>query len=433
MRVVDLIKKKRDGQALTPHEIGFLVRGYTSGEIPDYQMSAFLMAVVWRGMSDEETFALTVEMLQSGCVLDLSDIPGIKVDKHSTGGVGDKTSLILAPLAAAAGVPVPMISGRGLAHSGGTLDKLESIPGFRVNLSVDEYRRTLKQIGLVLIGQTSEIAPADRKLYALRDVTATVECIPLIAGSIMSKKIAEGIDALVLDVKVGKGAFMKTEDGARRLAETLVGIGRSMGKQVRALITDMNQPLGQAVGNALEVRESLETLKGRGPEDLTTLSVELAAHMVVLGERAASLDKARELVKNLIASGAGLEKFRQLIEAQGGDPLVVDDDDRLPKAALKQEYKAETDGFLLEMDAERIGIASMVLGAGRERVDSPIDHAVGIWLSRKVGDHVARGDVLCTVYYNDEARLKAAAEELRGAFVIGEQDPPKENLIKMVL
>jgi pyrimidine-nucleoside phosphorylase len=264
-------------------------------------------------------------------------------------------------------------------------------------------------------------------------VTATVECIPLIAGSIMSKKIAEGIDALVLDVKVGKGAFMKTEDGARRLAETLVGIGRSMGKQVRALITDMNQPLGQAVGNALEVRESLETLKGRGPEDLTTLSVELAAHMVVLGERAASLDKARELVKNLIASGAGLEKFRQLIEAQGGDPLVVDDDDRLPKAALKQEYKAETDGFLLEMDAERIGIASMVLGAGRERVDSPIDHAVGIWLSRKVGDHVARGDVLCTVYYNDEARLKAAAEELRGAFVIGEQDPPKENLIKMVL
>jgi pyrimidine-nucleoside phosphorylase len=433
MRVVDLIKKKRDGQELAPDEIGFLIRGYTRGEIPDYQMSAFLMAVVWRGMSDEETFALTVEMLQSGHVLDLSDIPGIKVDKHSTGGVGDKTSLILAPLAAAAGVPVPMISGRGLAHSGGTLDKLESIPGFRVNLSVDEYRQTLKQIGLVLIGQTDEIAPADRKLYALRDVTATVDCIPLMAGSIMSKKIAEGIDALVLDVKVGKGAFMKTEEGARRLAETLVGIGRSMGKQVRALITDMNQPLGQAVGNALEVMESIETLKGRGPEDLTTLSVELAAHMVMLGERAASLDEARELVKGLIASGAGLEKFRQLIEAQGGDPRVTDDYDRLPEAALMRVYKAETDGFMLEIDAERMGIASMVLGAGRERVDSPIDHAVGIWLYKKVGDRVSRGDVLCTVYYNDEARMKSAAEKLRGAFVIGEQDPQKESLIKMVL
>jgi len=433
MRIVDIIKKKRDGQELSPSEMALLVQGYTRGEIPDYQMAAFLMAVLWRGMSFQETLLLTDEMVKSGHVLDLSDIPGVKVDKHSTGGVGDKTSLVLGPLAAAAGVLVPMISGRGLAHSGGTLDKLESIPGFRVNLPVEAFRETLKKVGLVLVGQTDEIAPADRKLYALRDVTATVDSLPLMASSIMSKKIAEGIDALVLDVKVGKGAFTKTEDEARHLAEMLVGIGRGVGKQVQALITDMNQPLGQAVGNALEVIESIEALKGRGPEDLTTLSVELAARMAVLGGRAATLDHARDLMKGLIASGAGLEKLRQVIEAQGGDPRVVDDYDRLPKAAYMYPYKAETDGFIVEMNAELIGLASMQLGAGRERVDSLIDHAVGIVLQKKVGERVARGDLLCTIYYNDETRLRAAADKLRAAFVIGEEAPPKNDLIKMVL
>jgi len=323
MRVVELIKKKRDGGELSRDEITFLIRGYTRSEIPDYQMAAFLMAVFYQGMSLAETVALTQEMIHSGQVVDLSEIPGKKVDKHSTGGVGDKTSLVLAPLVAAAGVPVPMISGRGLAHSGGTLDKLESIPGFRVNLSLDEYRQVLKKVGLVLIGQTEKIALADKKLYALRDVTATVESIPLIAASIMSKKLAEGIDGLVLDVKTGGGAFMKTFDEARRLAETLVTIGQHTGKQVTALITDMDQPLGRAVGNSLEVIESIETLKGHGPPDLTELSVELAAHMVVLGERAGTVEEARGMVTEQINNGRGLERFRAVIEAQGGDPEVA--------------------------------------------------------------------------------------------------------------
>ena len=318
MRVVDLIRKKRDGYALTPEEIAFLIRGYTRGEIPDYQMAAFLMATVWRGMTLEETLALTEEMVRSGYTLDWSHLPEAKVDKHSTGGVGDKTSLVLTPIVAAAGVRVPMISGRGLAHTGGTLDKLESIPGFRVQLPVEAIRRVVEQVGAVLVGQSEELVPADRKLYALRDVTATVECLPLIVASIMSKKIAEGLDALVLDVKVGKGAFMKTETEARDLAERLVDVGRRLGKRVRALITDMNQPLGRAIGNALEVIESVETLKGRGPEDLRTLSLELAAHMLVLGHQATSLEEARERAERLLHSGAALEKFRQIIEAQGG-------------------------------------------------------------------------------------------------------------------
>jgi pyrimidine-nucleoside phosphorylase len=433
MRVVDLIKKKRDGNELTPEEISFLIQGYTRGEIPDYQMAAWLMAVVWRGMNERETRALTEEMVRSGRVLDLSDIPGLKVDKHSTGGVGDKTSLILAPLAAASGVPVPMVSGRGLGHTGGTLDKLEAIPGFRVHLSLDEVRETLRRVGCVLSGQTNEIAPADKKLYALRDVTATVDCIPLMAASIMCKKLAEGIDALVVDVKVGSGAFLKTEREAAQLARTLVAIGESMGKRVRALITDMNQPLGRAVGNALEVIESLDVLKGQGPEDVTALSLELTAQMLVLGQRAEDLVQARERVRQLLERGAGLEKFRRLIEAQGGDPHVVDDYGRLPQARHRLEYRAETEGFLVAMDTEGIGRAAMLLGAGRDRIDSPIDHAVGLVLARKIGDVVTREDVLCTVYYNDETKLSAALPLLRESFIIGDAPPEPPPLIRKVI
>jgi pyrimidine-nucleoside phosphorylase len=433
MRVVDLIKKKRDGGELSRDEIASLVSGYTRGEIPDYQVSAFLMAVFHRGMSRAETVALTQEMIHSGQVVDLSDIPGKKVDKHSTGGVGDKTSLVLAPLAAAAGVPVPMVSGRGLGHSGGTLDKLESIPGFRVNLPLDEYRQVLKKTGLVLIGQTAEIAPADKKLYALRDVTATVESIPLMAASIMSKKLAEGIDGLVLDVKTGGGAFMKTYDDARRLAETLVAIGQHTGKQVRALITDMDQPLGRAVGNSLEVIESIETLKGQGPPDLTELSVELAAHIVVLGERAESLEAARAIVTEQISNGHGLEKFRAVIEAQGGDPVVVDDYGKLPTAKHTFDLWAETDGYVARIDAETVGWASMWLGAGRERLDSPIDHAVGVVLHRKVGDVVHRSEPLCTIHYNALEKLEAVRQRLASAFTISDDPPSPKVLVKGII
>ncbi|MCS6816997.1 MAG: thymidine phosphorylase [Blastocatellia bacterium] len=433
MRVVDLIRKKRDGQALAPEEIAFLIRGYSRGEIPDYQMAAFLMATMWRGMTMEETLVLTEEMVRSGRTLDWGHLLEAKVDKHSTGGVGDKTSLVLAPIVAAAGGRVPMISGRGLAHTGGTLDKLESIPGFRVQLPLETIRQLVERVGAALVGQTEEIVPADRKLYALRDVTATVECVPLIVASIMSKKIAEGIDALVLDVKVGKGAFMKSEDEARDLAERLVDVGRRMGKRVRALLTDMNQPLGRAVGNALEVIESIETLKGRGPEDLRALSLELAAHMLLLSDRAANLDTARQMAERVLHSGAALEKFREIVEAQGGDPRVVDDYARLPQARFRMDYRAEVAGVVVEAHAERLGQASMLLGAGREHLHAPIDHAVGLIIHKKVGEPVIRGEVLCTLHYNSEERLPRALEQVRAAFVIGAAAPKPEPLIKAVV
>ncbi len=433
MRVVDLIKKKRDGGELSQHEISHLVRGYTGGDVTDYQMAAFLMAVYFRGMTPAETVTLTREMIASGQVVDLSDIPGKKVDKHSTGGVGDKTSLVLAPLAAAAGVVVPMISGRGLAHTGGTLDKLESIPGFRVDLSLDEYRRVLASVGLVLSGPTGELAPADKKLYALRDVTATVDSVPLIVSSILSKKVAEGIDGLVVDVKVGSGAFMPTFDRARALAEALVTTGRRLGLEMRALITDMDQPLGRAVGNALEVIESIETLKGRGPADLTELSVELAAHMVVLANRAGTVDEARQRVRECLATGAGLEKFRAVIEAQGGDPAVVDDYQRLPRARHRRELRARRDGVIARIDAAAVGRACMQLGAGRERLESPIDPAVGIVLHKKVGDPVETGAPLCTIVYNDARRLPDAERLLDDAFVIAPEMPPLRPLVKAVM
>ncbi len=429
MRAVDVIFKKRDGGSLSREEISFFVSGVTAGTLPDYQAAALLMAVVLRGMTAEETAWLTDAMVHSGVRVDLSDIPGVKVDKHSTGGVGDKTSLVLAPLAAACGVPIPMMSGRGLGHTGGTLDKLESIPGFRVNLSLDEMKEALGRVGCAMIGQTAEIAPADRKLYALRDVTGTVESIPLISASIMSKKIAEGIDALILDVKTGRGAFMKTEADSRRLAESLVAIGTASGVKTEAIITRMDAPLGRAVGNALEVIECLEVLNGRGPADLVDLSVALAARMLVLGRVAADPSDAERKVRAAVASGAGLERFRRIIEQQGGDPHVVDDYGRLPAAPERQVVTAPRAGFLASLDAELIGRASVVLGAGRDRVDDLIDPAVGIVVIAKPGDELRAGDAVLELHFRDRGRRDLAATLAARAIQIEESRPSGGPLI----
>jgi pyrimidine-nucleoside phosphorylase len=433
VRAVDLIQRKRDGGELTAEEIAFFVRGYTDGRVPDYQASALAMAVFFKGMSPAEIAALTDSMMRTGEVLDLSDLPGPKADKHSTGGVGDKTSLVLAPLAAACGVYVPMISGRGLGHTGGTLDKLESIPGFRVRLTLAEFRAVLAACGLALIGQTPEIAPADRKLYALRDVTATVESLPLIAASIMSKKLAEGIDALVLDVKCGDGAFLRSRDEARTLAETMLGIGRGLGKKVAALLTDMEQPLGRTVGNALEVAESVDTLKQRGPRDLESLSVELAARMVHLAGAAPTLDAARARVREALASGAGLERLRRVIERQGGNPQVCDDLSLLPQARERVAIKAQRDGRVARLGARAIGHAAMLLGAGRETVDSRIDPAVGFVFHKKVGDPVAMGEPIVTVHANSTARLEPALARLREAITVAPEAPPRGQLVLDIL
>jgi pyrimidine-nucleoside phosphorylase len=433
MRAVDVILRKRGGQELTRDEIAFFVEGYTRGAIPDYQASALAMAVFFKGMTPAETVSLTEAMMRTGEVLDLRELPGPKVDKHSTGGVGDKTSMVLAPLAAACGVYVPMISGRGLGHTGGTLDKLESIPGFRVGLSLDEFRSVLRKSGLGLIGQTPEIAPADRKLYALRDVTATVESRPLIAASIMSKKMAEGIDALVLDVKTGDGAFMVKEEDSRALAEAMLAIGKGMGKKVVALITDMEQPLGRTVGNALEIAECVETLQGKGPEDLETLSVELAAWMLQLAGAEATLDAARARVRDALASGAGLRKFQEVIGLQGGDPRVCDDLTRLPRAAETVELRAEAGGRVTGIACRAVGTAAMLLGAGRETVDSRIDPAVGLVLRKKVGDAVGTGEPLATVHVNDRSRLDEALGLLRQAIRVGAEPPAPRPLVRAVL
>jgi pyrimidine-nucleoside phosphorylase len=429
MRAVDVILKKRDGGTLNRDEIRFFVSGVTTGELPDYQASALLMAVVLRGMSADETAWLTDAMVHSGLRLDLSDIPGVKVDKHSTGGVGDKTSLVLAPLVAACGVPVPMMSGRGLGHTGGTLDKLESIPGFRVNLSLDEMRVALFRAGCVMIGQTAQIAPADRRLYALRDVTGTVESIPLISASIMSKKIAEGIDALVLDVKTGSGAFMKTESDSRHLAESLVAIGNASGVKCEAIISRMDSPLGCAVGNGLEVVECLEVLKGRGPADLVDLSVELAARMLVLGRAAGDRLEAERKVRGAIASGTGLERFRRIIEQQGGDSHVVDDYRRIAAAPQREVVRAPRQGFLAGLDAALVGRASVALGAGRDRVEDSIDHAVGIMVVAKPGAQVRAGDPVLELHYRDRARLGAAAALAARAIKIEDNQPIVEPLV----
>jgi pyrimidine-nucleoside phosphorylase len=423
MRAVDILRKKRDGYVLDRGEIEAFVQGVTARTWPEYQTSALLMAIVLRGMNAEETATLTRAMVESGQKLDLSDLPGVKVDKHSTGGVGDKTSLVLAPLAAACGVVVPMMSGRGLGHTGGTLDKLESIPGFRVGLTVPEFRAQLKKVGCALIGQTAEIAPADKILYALRDVTATVESIPLITGSIMSKKIAEGIGALVLDVKCGRGAFMKNRTDARKLAQSLVATGNANGVRTQALVTAMDAPLGRAVGNALEVIESLETLKGRGPADLESLSVALAARMVLLSGQASTLAPAETMVRQALLSGRGLEKFRDIMSHQGGNPKVVDDYSHLPSAPRRTVMKAERSGYVTDLDAELIGRATMVLGAGRDRVEDVIDPAVGAIIFKTRGDRVDAGEALVELHYREEAWLGAAMELVRQASVIAETPP----------
>ncbi|HEY2459635.1 MAG TPA: thymidine phosphorylase [Candidatus Acidoferrum sp.] len=434
MRAVDLIRKKRDSGEHSREEIDFLVSGYTRGEIPDYQIAAWLMAVWLRGMSRVEFAALTEAMLHSGVVLDLSDLPGKKVDKHSTGGVGDKTSLILAPIVAAGGLTVPMISGRGLGHTGGTLDKLESIPGFTVNLSLDDFRRVLRQCGMGLIGQTAEIAPADKKIYALRDATSTVESIGLICASIMSKKLAEGIDALVLDVKTGSGAFMKSEADSIRLAEVMVETGQSMGKRVVALITDMSQPLGRTAGHANEIVECIEVLNGRGPADLRELSIELSAWMFFLGERTKTLDEGRHLAEKMISSGQAKEKFKQGIALQGGDHRVIDEPDRLPKAKFRSEVASSSSGFITATDCQQLGTALAMLGGGREKKEDSIDHAVGLEFHKRIGDRVQKGESLVTIHYNAESKLTAAQAVIARSFEIA-AEPPREKpqLIRRII
>ncbi len=434
MRIVDVIRRKRDGGELTRDEINYIISAYTAGAIPDYQISALLMAILLKGSSSAELTAITEAMLHSGEVLDLSDIPGRKVDKHSTGGVGDKTSLVIAPVVAAAGAVVPMISGRGLGHTGGTLDKLESIPGFNVNLSLDEFRRVLRECGCGLIGQTAEIAPADKKLYALRDVTGTVESPALICGSIMSKKMAEGIDALILDVKTGSGAFMKKQEDAVYLAELMVETGRRMGKRVVALITDMSQPLGNAVGNAMEVQECIDVLSGKGPEDLAKLCLELSGWMLYLADRVPDVDSGRTMAAQTIINGAALAKFGEIITLQGGDASVLRSRDRMPRATHRIDIASPAAGFVSAIMCEQVGTACVVLGGGREKKEDTIDPAVGIMVDKKLGDAVLQGEPLCNVWYNSDARLDEARKLLLSAYTISPQPPAsKPPLIHRVI
>ena len=433
IRIADVIRKKRDGHELSRAEIAHLVEGYTRGEIPDYQVSAWLMAAVLRGLTRAETAALTDSMLHSGQVLDLSEFAAAKVDKHSTGGVGDKTSLVLAPLAAAGGLVVPMISGRGLGHTGGTLDKLESIPGFRVDLSIARFREVLRECGCAMIGQTAEIAPADRKFYALRDVTGTVESPFLICASIMSKKLAEGIDALVLDVKTGSGAFMKTEEDAAFLAELMVETGQRMGKKTVALITNMDQPLGRRVGNALEVEECIEILHGRGPADLRELCVELGAWMLHLGGRAKTAAQGKGLAVELIDSGRALETFRRMVALQGGDVAAIDDPSRLPSARHSLEVVSAKSGYVSAIQCEGVGTASVLLGGGREKKEDSIDPAVGVVVHKKVGDRVSAGEALCILHYNSDTRAAQAKELIEQSYRIGETPPAPLPLVRKII
>jgi pyrimidine-nucleoside phosphorylase len=424
-----IIARKRDGHALTREEIGAFVRGATDGSWADYQLSALLMAVFLRGMTPEETAHYTEAMMRSGTVADLSAVPGIKVDKHSTGGVGDKVSIPLAPMVAACGVPVPMISGRGLGHSGGTLDKLESIPGFRTDLSLDAYRDQVARIGCALIGQTKDLAPSDKKLYALRDVTATVECIPLICGSILSKKFAEGIDALALDVKFGRGAFMKSKTEARKLADALVRVGRAGGKNISAVLTSMEEPLGRTVGNALEVAESIACLRGEGPPDLLEVTLTLGASMLVMGGVAADEPAGRRQLEAVIANGAALEKFCEIVRAQGGDVAAINDPARLPQARWQEPLLATAGGFVQDVDPMEVALAALRLGAGRTKAEDRIDPAVGVGALVKVGERVQSGEPLCVIHGNDRAALAEAGARLRKAILIGDTPPVVEPLI----
>ena len=433
-RVIDLIRKKRDGGALSAAEIEYIVEAYTAGSIPDYQIAAWLMAVLLRGMTGEELAALTNAMLHSGEVLVLSFLPAKKVDKHSTGGVGDKTSLVLAPLVAAGGLYVPMISGRGLGHTGGTLDKLEAIPGFRVGLSVPEFHRVLKACGTAMIGQTEKIAPADRKLYALRDVTGTVESPNLICASIMSKKLAEGTDALVLDVKTGSGAFMKKEEDAVYLAELMVETGERMGKQMVALITNMDQPLGRMVGNAMEVAECIEVLQGGGPADLRELCLHLAAWMFRLGGTTKTVAEGKVLSEQIIASGKAFEHFRQMVELQGGDISVIDDPRRLPSADCHVEVRSASAGFVSSIACEDVGTACVILGGGREKKEDAVDPAVGIVVHKKIGDRVLAGEALCTIHCHSEASAGRAKKMIAESYKISAAPPAhRPSLIHRVI
>jgi pyrimidine-nucleoside phosphorylase len=430
MNISDIIAKKRDGRELTGDEIAHIIDGLMDGRVADYQMAALLMAIYLKGMTTVETLELTRRMLRSGTVLDPPGGGRVAVDKHSTGGVGDKTSLIVAPVVAAAGVYVPMISGRALGHSGGTLDKLESIPGFRTNLSLSEFRRALDRIGVALIGQTDEIAPADKKIYALRDVTATVGARPLMTASIMSKKLAEGIDGLVLDVKVGSGAFLKTDSEVEALARLMVDIARGMGKSSVALITDMNQPLGRAVGNSIEVIESLDTLKGDGPADLNYLCRELASEMLLLGRAVPDLEKGRALYDKMISSGRAVEKLREIITQQGGDPRACDDYSVLPHATRQIEVKASRSGYVVAIDTEAIGRASMHLGAGRSRLEDAIDPAVGITVAAKLGDQITEGMPLAVLSYNDPLRQAQASKIVAQAYTLADSPVLPPMLLK---
>jgi pyrimidine-nucleoside phosphorylase len=402
MRMVDLIEKKRDGESLTTEEIQFIIKGYTEGAIPDYQISALTMAIYFKDMDDRERADLTLAMVHSGDTIDLSEIEGIKVDKHSTGGVGDTTTLVLGPLVASVGVPVAKMSGRGLGHTGGTIDKLESVPGFHVEIENDEFIRLVNENKIAVIGQSGNLTPADKKLYALRDVTGTVNSIPLIASSIMSKKIAAGADAICLDVKTGAGAFMKTLEDSKSLAKAMVNIGNNVGRKTMAVISDMSQPLGYAVGNSLEVKEAIDTLQGNGPEDLTELCLALGSHMVYLAEKASSLEEARTMLEEVMKNGKALETFKTFLRSQGGDASVVDDPNKLPKASHTFELEAKEDGYVAEIVADEIGTAAMMLGAGRATKESVIDLAVGLVLHKKIGDEVKSGDSLLTIYSNTE-------------------------------
>jgi pyrimidine-nucleoside phosphorylase len=437
MRAVDLIRKKRDSGEHSREEIEFLISGYTRGEIPDYQIAAWLMSAWIRGLSRAETTALTQAMLHSGEVLDLSSLPGKKVDKHSTGGVGDKTSLILAPIVAAGGLIVPMLSGRGLGHTGGTLDKLESIPGFNTNLSLKDFRRVLGECGMALIGQTAEIAPADKKIYALRDATSTVENTGLICASIMSKKLAEGLDALVLDVKTGSGAFMRREEDAVRLAELMVDAGQNMGKQMVALITDMDQPLGRAAGHSNEIVECIEVLNGKGPADVRELSVELSAWMFYLGEKTKSVEEGRKLAERMISNGEAREKFRQCIRLQGGDERVIDQPELLPKAASHADVTSNASGTITATNCEQFGIALAMLGGGRETKEDRIDHAVGLEFHKRIGERVEKGEPLATIHYNSDAKLAEARRMVAESFVLdrdsGGQAKALRPLIRQII
>ncbi len=433
MLMVDLIKKKRDGHALNKEEIDFMIEGYTKGRIPDYQISAMMMAIFFRGMNDEETVQLTMAMMNSGDVLDLSGIEGVKVDKHSTGGVGDKTSLVLTPMVASLGVPVAKMSGRGLGHTGGTIDKLESIHGFHTSITEEQFIKNVNTIKIAIMGQTADLAPADKLLYALRDVTATVDNMPLIASSIMSKKLAAGADAIVLDVKCGSGAFMKTEADAFLLAKKMTAIGNMAGRRTVAVVSDMDQPLGFAVGNALEVKEAIDTLKGKGPEDLLELCLVLGAQMLLCAGVAKKEEEAEALLRETIADGRALKKFAEFIEAQGGTAEEVYDTDKLQRASIVYELLSVKSGYIGKIFSEDVGTSSLLLGGGRRSKEDIIDLSVGVLLKKKVGDPVLKGETLAVLYANDEQKLREAEKRLLGAYTIVEKPVERSAFIKKII